>query len=264
MSDRTNLGEQATISAIAETLAENACARCKDKDAQHGDQCHEMLRADAKAIYMQFVAPLQQNLKFRYIIEWILAGCIVALLLVLPKTGFQHHVLERAVGIFTEAISFSHLRSELRIAEARAAAGTEGPVEVATPKLEHDRCPLGILNNNPLNVKGRDWAGQTGNDPQGHAVFSHPFYGLRAGAKTLKKYQEQGVSTVRGIVDKWATGNKDAYVSFLAKRLNITPDQEIDILAMLPWVVEAMVLFEVGNQPYPPATYALLGLHADM
>lgn len=249
------------ISALAEVLSEDACSHCDQSPPQHGKECRQHYHEQATLIYERFIQPIRQALHFRLIIEWILAGTIVSLLLILPGGGFQHHVLERAVGIFTEAISFKSLRTELKMAEAKAAGEVE---ENTTDDPEADRCTLGWLNNNPLNVKGKDWAGQVGNDPLGHAVFSHPYYGLRAGAKTLKKYQEQGINTLTGIIDKWATGNKAAYVAFLAKRLNIQPDDKIDILAMLPWIVEAMVLFESGTQPYPPATYALLGLHADM
>lgn len=45
----------------------------------------------------------------------------------------------------------------------------------------------GDRNNNPGNIKGRGWPGQTGSDAQGHAIFSSPQAGAQAQAALLQR-----------------------------------------------------------------------------
>ncbi len=221
-------------------------------------------KGEAKRIYRQFLNPLYTTIKEQKLLNWILFTCICLALFFIPGKQYQHHALEYAIAIAKKGITnfWPTLKEDIQIA-TKAHATPQAPPTLLDNFAWIDT-PLGILNNNPLNIKGKEWAGQTGNDKQGHAIFSHPYYGLRAGARTLKKYQDEGIDTLQGIVAKWTTKDQVEYVQFLARRLNVSATQKIDIMAMLPWIMEAMVTFEIGHQPYPPATYALLGVNSDM
>ena len=67
---------------------------------------------------------------------------------------------------------------------------------------------LGFRNNNPGNIKGKNWYGQIGVDDYGHAIFSSEVYGIRALTKTLVRYEERGINTIEKIVSTYAEGNK--------------------------------------------------------
>lgn len=270
MSEMKPTTHEVIIDAMAASLSRIPCAGCNSENKTVG--CHKpaetaFYQTEAKKIYHEFMEPLYQTIKMRRILNWILFACICLLLLCIPREDYHHHVLERYLLLTKHAIQnlIPTIKKDIEIAtSANAASHQDAPASLLEANDLLSDAPLGIVNNNPLNVKGKDWAGQTGNDSQGHAIFSHPYYGLRAGAKTLKKYQEEGIDTIQAIVNKWSTKNREAYVDFLSKRLNIPPDKKIDVLALLPWLIEAMVVFEVGHQPYPPATYALLGIHSDI
>jgi hypothetical protein len=110
---------------------------------------------------------------------------------------------------------------------------------------------LSVANNNLLNVKGGErWAGEIGRDSAGHAKFEHPLYSIRAGAMTLRTYaQRHGIRTVRGIIDRFCQAPdelKERYVSYVASRVGVGPDEEIPILQHLPALLMAMVKFESG------------------
>lgn len=111
---------------------------------------------------------------------------------------------------------------------------------------------LSVQNRNPLNVKaisGSDkWQGQIGRDKHGHAVFATWEHGMRAGAIVLKNYKlRHGIETVRGIVERFAEGNRAEYINFLCRRLRVKPDEKIDIIRRMPEILRAMARFESGE-----------------
>lgn len=66
----------------------------------------------------------------------------------------------------------------------------------------------------------------------GFQQFASPQEGLAAIDKNLQSYGNQGVNTLSGIISKWAPpseNNTQAYISDVAKRLGIDPNQPLDM-----------------------------------
>lgn len=112
--------------------------------------------------------------------------------------------------------------------------------------------PLAFRNKNPLNVKqpsrSMRWKGQIGVDHIGHAQFASWEDGFRASALVLKNYvTRHRISTIKGLVCRFAEGNQEEYMIFLEKRLKVKRDEQIDILKRLPEILRAMAKFESGH-----------------
>lgn len=123
---------------------------------------------------------------------------------------------------------------------------------------------LGFRNNNPGNIKGRNWYGQIGVDDYGHAIFSSEVYGIRALTKTLVRYEERGINTIEKIVSTYAEGNNKNYIRFLCKYLKVKPDEKLNIRHKLHELVPAIITFECGSNPYPFEYFVLLSWHSDL
>lgn len=123
---------------------------------------------------------------------------------------------------------------------------------------------LGFKNNNPGNIKGKNWYGQIGTDKQGHAIFSSEVYGIRALAKTLINYEAKGIDTIEKIVSKYAEGNNKNYIRFLSSYLNVKPNEKLNIRHKLHELVPAIITFECGSNPYPIEYFILLSWSADL
>lgn len=124
--------------------------------------------------------------------------------------------------------------------------------------------PLGIRNNNPLNVKPLaqgQWNGQTGVGEGGYAQFQSPEAGWAAADKNLSAYGvHHGINTISGVISRWAPqgdGNNDpqAYAATVSQALGIRPDQPIDLTdpTVRQKVLSAMAQVELGR-PYTPPT----------
>lgn len=123
--------------------------------------------------------------------------------------------------------------------------------------------PIGIANNNPCNVKNKGWIGQIGTDKQGHAIFSHYTYGLRAAAITLIKFQKvHKLKTLQSMMKRYSEGGQAEYAKYLSKKLGIGVGEEFDVLTVLPDMLKAIVKYETGEQPYPDHDFALAGIYA--
>ena len=134
----------------------------------------------------------------------------------------------------------------------------------------------GIRNNNYLNVKNgadpwQDAGGKAaGTDERGHAVFSDPAYGVRAGIVLLRTYFfKHNLRTIAEILSRWAPASDTVgslpgappnspaeYTSFVASRVGIKPNDKLDIfkedrtvgnIARLRALFAAMAEYEVGN-----------------
>lgn len=123
---------------------------------------------------------------------------------------------------------------------------------------------LGFKNNNPGNIKGKNWYGQIGTDKQGHAIFSSEVYGIRALAKTLINYEAKGIDTIEKIVSKYAEGNNKNYIRFLSSYLNVKSNEKLNIGHKLHELVPAIITFECGSNPYPIEYFILLSWSADL
>jgi len=118
--------------------------------------------------------------------------------------------------------------------------------------------PKGIRNKNPLNVEynpANNWDGQTGQSGR-FATFKTSRYGIRAGAKLLRNYQQlYGLSTIQEIVNKWAPSfenNTGAYIDHVAQQMESSPAEYLPLNddAVLGQLVAAMIKHENGINPY--------------
>ena len=120
--------------------------------------------------------------------------------------------------------------------------------------------------NNPGNVKGKNWNGQIGVDDQGHAVFAHPNYGIRAMAITLMTYQRKyNLHTLEAIIDKYCEANKKEYVAFLCRATGLKPDQKFRVVDYLPELIKAMIIFETGKRDmFTDEDFILLSVYQNL
>lgn len=118
-----------------------------------------------------------------------------------------------------------------------------------------------LWGNNPGNVKGSNWEGQTGKDRRGFATFKHPAYGLRAMAITLLDYQHKhGISTVESLVRRYSRSGRAEYTRFLCRKLKLRRTEHFKISERLPELMKAMITMEHGHQPYPDEAFVLLSV----
>jgi hypothetical protein len=136
----------------------------------------------------------------------------------------------------------------------------------------------GIRNNNPGNIEynrsayeRNPWRGETGieyHPSPRFTTFSSPAFGIRAIARLLLIYQDRyGLYTVNGMLARWAPAFENPtnrYVDFVRRQAGLEPGQEV-VLAQdrytLQLMVEAIIEFENGEQPYDSAT---IGMGLDM
>ncbi|MFT5879563.1 MAG: hypothetical protein ACI86X_000667 [Moritella sp.] len=115
--------------------------------------------------------------------------------------------------------------------------------------------PLGVKNNNPLNIEyspRNDWDGQLSNKGERFARFKHPAYGFRAAAKVLRSYSRQGYSTLAQMINRFAPGHENdtgLYISNVSDWTGIASNQVVDVNddAELAAVIHAMSRMEVGQ-----------------
>lgn len=114
----------------------------------------------------------------------------------------------------------------------------------------------GIRNNNPGNIRavGIPWVGKTGQDKSGFVVFDTPVNGIRALARNLwTYYHKYGLDTVHDIISRWAPPSEnptEKYVRNVAKHAGVTPKQRLDMPRHVAKIVEAIIAFENGTNPY--------------
>lgn len=120
--------------------------------------------------------------------------------------------------------------------------------------------PRGVRNNNPGNIDRAttQWFGMSASqldDPR-FIVFDKPEFGIRALTKILITYQQEGLHTVRAMINRWAPpieNNSTAYVNFVSGRMGISPDVNFDIHnpVLCQAMVAAIIAQENSNYAYP-------------
>lgn len=133
----------------------------------------------------------------------------------------------------------------------------------AAPEGGSQQVPLGIRNNNPLNLRpsGDNWQGMTGQS-QGYLTFDNPESGVRAASKNLLTYNQRGINTPESIVNAWApagdNNNPKAYAEKVATMLGVKPDQPIDLTDpyMNGATIRAMSYVENGGHYLPNGVIA--------
>jgi hypothetical protein len=148
------------------------------------------------------------------------------------------HVAPGGVAAFTNTKTFSQAGEDTPAANANAAGNTTAapsapPYSFSLPA----NAPMGMGNNNPLNIKyapGVSYAGLVGpssntdqGDPQN--VFQTPEAGWAAGYSLLNKKYGSGMTTPNQIIagkGGWTPGNTQAAAN-VAKAAGIGPDDDI-------------------------------------
>lgn len=121
--------------------------------------------------------------------------------------------------------------------------------------------PRGVRNNNPGNIRhvtGTVWAGQTPTqaDPD-FVTFIAAAYGIRAIAKILHSYKLEGVDTIEGAVSRWAPASENdtsAYCLDVCQRCETLPSDKVDLDAIAPQLIPAIIAHECSNYAYPEKT----------
>lgn len=120
--------------------------------------------------------------------------------------------------------------------------------------VKRSSLPRGIRNNNPGNIRLTtiQWQGMQDaqNDPA-FVQFIDPVYGFRAMTRILRNYQRRGLVTLRDMISTYAPKSENdtnAYVNFVAKRLNVSPDAPLDLALHLFPLLKAISEFENGSR----------------
>ena len=119
------------------------------------------------------------------------------------------------------------------------------------------RLPLGLLNQNPGNIRPSipPWNGTIGANG-GFVVFDTMQHGIRALAKQLLAYYDRySIDTVREAINRWAPPSENdtgSYVNFVSHVLEVGPDEELDFrnYDTLYWLVVAIGEQENGHDAF--------------
>jgi hypothetical protein len=122
--------------------------------------------------------------------------------------------------------------------------------------------PRGIRNNNPGNVERSNiqWDGSLPAD-QVQKVLGVPYdpkfeqmatpaYGVRMIGHVLKSYVARGLTNVDAIIRDYSETDQEDYIANVAQALNVDPEQDFDVVAVLPAFATAIIQQENGQQPY--------------
>ena len=170
---------------------------------------------------------------------------------------------DSVLGQLREVQQTLELEAQRRIAGLAGAQGAEAPAGgVATAAGDRTVTPAGVSqgargvrNNNPLNITF------TGNrelqvESDGRfGRYASPEAGFADATRLLQSYQNRGINTVQGIINRWAPpseNNTSAYVNSVANALGVRPDQPINLSdpAVLQRLLPAMATVENGGNPY--------------
>ena len=138
-------------------------------------------------------------------------------------------------------------QSALDWAQESGAPPTLTQATAASPQAPTD-ITRGMRNNNPLNLKSSThnmWKGKTG-DSEGFVQFSSPELGIRAAARTLKSYRKKGLTTITGIINRFAPGsenNPQAYVHSISQMTGLNPNIPLKS-SDYPKLIKAMGMIE--------------------
>lgn len=119
--------------------------------------------------------------------------------------------------------------------------------------------PKGLRNHNPGNLRyvaSVQWNGQVGDDGTGYAVFDTDEHGVRALGHQLQTYAGRGLTSVTEIISTYAPSNENdtqAYIADVAQRVGVDPNEPLDVYALLPQLVDAIIHHEQGVQPFTAA-----------
>ena len=117
-----------------------------------------------------------------------------------------------------------------------------------------------LFNPGCIRHSSINWLGSsvTQTDPD-FVQFDEAKWGIRAIARILLNYERDGVTTIREAIDRWSPpseNNTSAYVQAVCQDCSLTPDETVDLSAILPQVVTAIIHHENGEVIYDPSLIA--------
>ncbi|OUO52279.1 hypothetical protein B5F76_07580 [Desulfovibrio sp. An276] len=179
---------------------------------------------------------------------------LVALSFIVGCYGlFVSYVSRDKVDIYyTRCITLMEENSKLREQLANVAPASK-KVEMVFNVGDDEFAPktLARANRNLLNIRyfgGEKFKGTIGVDKHNHVIFSHPAFSVRAGAIILKNYEKKhGIKTIKDMIHRFAEGNREQYIKFVCKWLDVHPTQKISITKNLHRILPAMIKFETGE-----------------
>lgn len=125
----------------------------------------------------------------------------------------------------------------------------------------YQRLPRGYRNNNPLNIRyssANNWQGKVLPNTDGSfEQFSSMAYGYRAALYLLRKYiTNDKLTTVAGVISKWAPSNENntsGYINRVCNTTGFLPGTELNPYnqTQMCRLVYAMAIVENGNNPLP-------------
>jgi hypothetical protein len=115
---------------------------------------------------------------------------------------------------------------------------------------------LGQRNNNWGNLRTwDDFEGKTGTN-KSYDTYETPEKGLRALARVLDTYSSKhGINTIDALINKYAPasdntgGSHENYKKALSQRLGVGINDPIDVKALRPEIMDAIIKFENKNRP---------------
>ena len=131
------------------------------------------------------------------------------------------------------------------------------PQQLATQPVTptHEAMTRGQRLNNPLNIRstgahGNQWRGKVA-DSGGFVKFDSIDHGIRASVKVLKTYRKKGLTTITGIINRFAPagdGNDpQAYAQTVSQMTGISPNRPLTP-ADYPSLIRAMGKVESGAE----------------
>lgn len=155
------------------------------------------------------------------------------------------------------ALYFFKKDYESIVSDSKPDAWAGGSPDFYSEQIFMNDAPRGVRNNNWLNIEyhaANDWVGQTGSDGR-YAIFSDAKYGIRAGAKLLRKYYNSyKLKSIAEIINRWAPPFENEtipYAEHVAARLGVSQHAIISLEDMLPELIHAMAIHECGAGTLP-------------
>ncbi|NHB94362.1 lytic transglycosylase catalytic [Photorhabdus cinerea] len=125
-----------------------------------------------------------------------------------------------------------------------------------TPPPAPEYKERGLRNNNPGNLNFAKQRGAALESPGGRfARFETAFDGLRALSRQLTLYASRGLTTIRGIITKYAPpeeNDTEDYIAVISKLLGVDPNAQLNLRdpQMLTALMNGIIQRENGRNPY--------------
>mgnify|MGYP003418327386 FL=1 len=165
-----------------------------------------------------------------------------------------------------DALAFLGLIVAALVLMPRNAGAATGGALAALSYLGQNGLPRGMRNNNPGNIRinSTAWQGKipvNQNTDKSFEQFQTYAYGVRAMIKNLLTYYKRdGLTTIHGIISKWAPASENdtaAYVQKVSRSTGFGPNQKINLesIATMRSLVLAMTAVENGRAAVTPELF---------